>query len=317
MDSNRIGIYFSPQNAINEDIFNQLGYFEIDDYIGDPSDVNGTGYPALKTFSTAYWKKYLGKTNFEAYFRTLELYDFTLFKYIKRLLPFRANAITGLTLEPNVLERSKIQVTHTPVIEDLLKNAEINAADTTIAYGEFDANKLAEFTDTLPLMESEYDNIGLGLIDNIIDTERLGSSWVQHRYIGKYKITESGSYTPIQTVILNSRLSPHLQMVGDYYYSSSLSASLGLYYSSSLTAADITRTNGGGYYNARYNGCKLIGSAINVDSANTIDGGPVVKVTVVSPNQLVFANNQITTLDKSVTGNVNQSVAVNTQKSNL
>jgi hypothetical protein len=317
LDSNRIGIYFSPQNAINEDIFNQLGYFEIDDYIGDPSDVNNSSYSGLKTFGTAYWKKYLGKSDFEAYFRTLALYDFTLFKYIKKMLPFRTNAITGLTLEPNVLERSKIQVTHDPVVEDLLKNAEINAADTTITSAEFDANKLAEFTDTMPELSGIYDNIGLGLIDNIVDTDRLGTSWVQHRYIGKYKITESGSYTPMQKVVLNSRTSPHLLTIGDYYYSTATSASLGLYYSTSYVPAQITRTNGIGYYNARYNGCKLIGSAINVDSANTIDGGPVVKVTLVSPNQLVFANNQITTLDKSITGNVNQSIAANTKKSNL
>jgi hypothetical protein len=317
LDSNRIGIYFSPQNAINDDIFNQLGYFEIDDYIGDPSDVNSNGYPALKTFSSAYWKKYSGKTNFEAYFRTLELYDFSLFKYIKRLLPFRANAITGLTLEPNVLERSKIQVTHTPVVEDLLKNFDIDVSSTTLASAEYDVNKSANIVNTLPEASGIYDNIELGLIDDMTDVNRLGTSWVQHRYIGKYKITESGSYVPLQAVILNARTSTDLQMIGDYYYSTADSASLGLYYSSSYTDADVTRTNGTGYYNSRYNGCKLIGSAINVDSANTIDGGPVVKVTVVSPNQLVFSNNQITTLDKSVTGNVNQSIAVNSPKSNL
>jgi len=317
LDSNKVGIYFSPQNAINEDIFNQLGYFEIDDYIGDPSDVNGSNYVGLKTFSESYWKKYLGKSNFEAYFKTLELYDFTLFKYIKRLLPFRANALTGLTVEPNVLERSKVKVTDYPVVEELLKNAEINVEDTTTTSAIFDADKTALFIDTQPEASAIYDNIDLGLIDNIVDTDRLGSNWVQHRYIGKYKITESGSYTPLQTVILNSRLSNHLEMIGDYYYSTAESASLGLYYSSSYTKADITRTNGVGYFNARYNGCKLVGSAINIDSANTIDGGPVVKVTVVSPNQLVFANNQITTLDKSVTGNVNQSIAANQQKSNL
>jgi hypothetical protein len=317
LDSNKVGIYFSPQNSINEDIFNQLGYFEIDDYIGDPSDVNKSTYSGLKTFSESYWKKYLGKNNFEAYFKTLELYDFTIFKYIKRLLPFRANALTGLTVEPNVLERSKIKVTEYPVIEDLLKNAEINVDDTTIPSAEFESDKTALFTGTHPEASGIYDNIGLGLIENIVDTDRLGSDWIQHRYIGKYKITESGSYEPIQTVILNSRLSDYLEMIGDYYYSSPLSASLGLYYSSSYTAADITRTNGVGYYNSRYNGSKLIGSAINIDSENTIDGGPVVKVTVVSPNQLVFANNQITTLDKSVTGNANQSIAVSTQRPNL
>ena len=54
VDSNRIGIYFSPQTAINEDIFNQLGYFEIDDYIGDPSYVLNDTYTALNNFAINY-----------------------------------------------------------------------------------------------------------------------------------------------------------------------------------------------------------------------------------------------------------------------
>ena len=34
----------------------------------------------------------------------------------------------------------------------------------------------------------------------------------------------------------------------------------------------------------------------------TTDGGPVVKVTKVSPAQIVFANNQLTTIDRANTG---------------
>ena len=86
-DSNRIGVYFSPQTAINEDIFNQLGYFEIDDYIGNPDDIYNDYYTDLNNFAIAYWKKYENRNDFESYFRALEIYDFTLFKYIKRLLP--------------------------------------------------------------------------------------------------------------------------------------------------------------------------------------------------------------------------------------
>ena len=55
---------------------------------------------------------------------------------------------------------------------------------------------------------------------------------------------------------------------------------------------------GTGYKNARFNGSKLTGFDINIKSKETVDGGPVVKVTQVSPNRIVFANNQLTTLDR-------------------
>jgi hypothetical protein len=61
---------------------------------------------------------------------------------------------------------------------------------------------------------------------------------------------------------------------------------------------------GTGYKNARFEGSKLTGFDINISSRQTVDGGPVVKVTQVNPNQIVFANNQLTTLDRANTSNL-------------
>ena len=61
---------------------------------------------------------------------------------------------------------------------------------------------------------------------------------------------------------------------------------------------------GTGYKNARFEGSKLTGFDININSRQTVDGGPVVKVTQVNPNQIVFANNQLTTLDRANTSNL-------------
>lgn len=224
LDSNKIGIYFSPQTAINEDIFNQLGYFEIDDYIGDPSDVYKDTYTALNNFAIQYWKKYDNRNDFESYFRALQIYDFTLFKYIKRLLPYRVNAILGLVVEPNVLERNKVKALNRPVLEDLKKDALITVEPTEIdgSYilnegeidyiqsdisGFFDPAKQGEITETLPEIISDFSFNNIGLIDNVIVENRTGNEWVQNRFIGKYKIQESGSYEPIQTIIEDTRLS--------------------------------------------------------------------------------------------------------------
>lgn len=54
--------------------------------------------------------------------------------------------------------------------------------------------------------------------------------------------------------------------------------------------------------NLKFKGSKITGTAINVDSSQTTDGGPVVKVTKVNQNQIVFSNNNITTARANVSG---------------
>ena len=418
LDSNRLGVYFSPQTQINDDIFNQLGYFEIDDYIGDPGDIYKQHYTELTNFAIQYWKKYENRNDFEAYFRALEIYDFTLFKYIKKLLPHRTNAILGLVVEPNVLERSRVRLNRKPTIEDLTHETviaqfdfslyteaeDINSIiDDEIIHTDFDydadklglvdgtilmpnldydADKQAEldFVQINPNLDyddyklgelygitlepgMDYDDYKLALLSNMkptfsTDTEviksldgiipkesinpeltdstvikskdgtisrklasagtvsnipnstiqtklnavdKLGSSWIQNRYIGINKLRETGSFNPIQKVVSGSRQSLTLQKM-DYFYSTAASASMQRPSSASYSAADVHRESQGGWRNARYNGCKLSGAAINVNSSQTVDGGPVVKVTKVNPNKIVFANGQLTTLDESVTG---------------
>ena len=39
--------------------------------------------------------------------------------------------------------------------------------------------------------------------------------------------------------------------------------------------------------NSKYNGCKLTATDYNVDSLDTVDGGPVISVTVLSGKQII------------------------------
>ena len=210
-DSNKLGIYFSPQNAINEDIFNQLGYFEIDDYIGDPSRIYEDSYPLLSSFSSNYWKKYSNKNDFEAYFRMLQDYDFTLFDYIKRLVPLRTNLISGLVIEPNVLERSKVRAIGKPSLQNLYHTSSIEISDSLVLSGLDESLPDAIMSGSAPTFNASYRNIQPGNIQSIGETINiLRGSWSQTRQIGRFAIKESGSYTPIQRTILNSRPSTEL-----------------------------------------------------------------------------------------------------------
>lgn len=52
----------------------------------------------------------------------------------------------------------------------------------------------------------------------------------------------------------------------------------------------------------KYIGCKLRGTGINSNSTETTDGGPVVKITRVNQNQIIFSNNSITTARANTSG---------------
>ena len=110
IDSNKLMVAFSPQNVINEDIYEAIGNTEIDDYFGEYSNINADEYPRLKWFAREYWQKYPNKNDFTAYIRLISQFDFSVFDQIRQTLPARVNEILGVVVEPNILERSKVRV---------------------------------------------------------------------------------------------------------------------------------------------------------------------------------------------------------------
>jgi hypothetical protein len=108
-DSNKIGVNLSPIDILNEDIYSQMGDFDLDNYIGDPRDQYNDSYKSLDNLRNYYFKKYSSPNDFVQFFRYIKMYDRSLFKQIKRMLPARANAIVGTSLESHILERPKYQ----------------------------------------------------------------------------------------------------------------------------------------------------------------------------------------------------------------
>ena len=107
VDSNRLGVYFSPTDVIDKDIIYSLADVNYDDYIGDPRDEFKVTYKGLDDARTAYWQKYKTANNFWDYLRILQYYDSGIFKQMKSLLPARAKSTLGVLVEPNILNRSK------------------------------------------------------------------------------------------------------------------------------------------------------------------------------------------------------------------
>ena len=52
---------------INEDIIAQLGYTLLDEFIGDPEDLQEKSYPELIRVASNYWKKYSNANDMNAF----------------------------------------------------------------------------------------------------------------------------------------------------------------------------------------------------------------------------------------------------------
>ena len=107
LDSKKLGVYFSPQTMINDDIIAQLGFTELDSYIGDPGQTYEKSYPDLIRAARDYWKKYDTKNDLNAYIKIFTLFDLSFFNQLEQLLPARVDKITGVLIQPNLLERNK------------------------------------------------------------------------------------------------------------------------------------------------------------------------------------------------------------------
>jgi hypothetical protein len=102
-------IAISPQNSIDKDIVDQLGFFDVDEYIGDPKLAASSSYPQLNELRDFYFKKYYKSQNIFDIIKLLSYYDSSLFKMLKDFVPAKTKLNTGLVIKPHILERNKTE----------------------------------------------------------------------------------------------------------------------------------------------------------------------------------------------------------------
>jgi hypothetical protein len=107
-NNNYMEFAFSPQDEVNDDIVDTLGYFNIGDYIGDPRQLYAKEslYPNLKKLRDFYFLKYNDAYDILDYLRLIKYFDNSLFKLVKDFSPVYANLVTGAVIKPTILERS-------------------------------------------------------------------------------------------------------------------------------------------------------------------------------------------------------------------
>jgi len=169
-DSNRVGLFFSPTKELNIDIAKSFGGINLDNYIGDPSDAYKSNYKQLDDLRSYYFERFDGRDIY-AYINLIKLYEKSMFEDIKKMLPARVKATTGLLIEPHFLERSKIQV-NKPTGEDYQKETNIKFSDTTIIQMENNQYEMivdANLSENIIGENNQYEStVDANLSDNLI-----------------------------------------------------------------------------------------------------------------------------------------------------
>ena len=305
IDSNRLGIYFSPTDIINEDVVYSIADFNFDDFIGDPRDEFKPTYKDLRNLRNEYFKRYYMTNNFWDYLRILEYYDSSIFDSIKQLIPARANTNVGVLIEPHILERSKQVIGLEPEFDNqYFENA-----------GHFDQGVLVtryitgsndnyfevggEYTTYNGLVNLAYFDTGSSLgflnVPSLVKLDQIDKRSEFGRLYATASVTLGGTnliFTEtLQPNITGSRFSEHSQ-VAEYFYSSSYSASVGptLAYSSSFKPSDVESMS----YSTPLYRVFVQGTLLTRD--NTIDGEEPVVVTEVAPTVLKTQESETTRL---------------------
>ena len=102
-----VEVGFSPANSINAVITGSLGYFSIDQYIGNPSYSTSGSYPALDTLRNSTFQSLTGSHSINEYIRLIKYYNNSVFKMIKDFVPAKSSVSTGLIVKSHILERNK------------------------------------------------------------------------------------------------------------------------------------------------------------------------------------------------------------------
>jgi hypothetical protein len=202
-DSNRLGIFFSPNKDLDLDIAKSFGGVSIDDYIGAYDDQYQDTYKDLTDLRNYYFER-IGERDIYQFINLVRLYDKSLFANLKEMIPARVKATTGLLIAPHLLERSKHKV-HKPTAEDVrlpdmyidttegtLISSDVNIYDagliltsSTLLVGEFGnyevsislatANVLEVENNTFETTIGTIDVDNLVLVDNYYETNQTAS----------------------------------------------------------------------------------------------------------------------------------------------
>lgn len=107
LNSTNVEVGFSIADVLNDNITSSLGYFSMDNLIGNPTLQYSSSYTPLVSASNSYFAAYTQPHSVWEYIRLIKYFNNSLFKTIKDFVPARANIATGIIVKSHILERNK------------------------------------------------------------------------------------------------------------------------------------------------------------------------------------------------------------------
>ena len=300
----------SPQDDLDIDIGLQFGEVNMDNIVGDPREARDTNYSMLRKLRDDYFKKFSGVQKIQAYINTLRYINTALFQQIDSMLPARGTNVVGLMIKPTLLERSKVAFEPSFSYEQnqylgKTGQAQQNLEHYTQSIDCMPDRYMAD-SDDYDAMEYVFTHDGTYAsqwFSTLTDTVKTEAGTEPNKYsyniATKDAITKNVRSTDFDGLALTMTVSSIMPFAYDqptpknyfkthFFYSSSVSASLNKWYSSSFHPTQLVQQDEfAGFYNSFVAGCKMTSPDFNIASTDTIDGGPVVEFTEGNPNTLI------------------------------
>ena len=296
LDSNRLGLFYSAADQINKDIYNHIGAVSFDNFLGDPAEEFNTSYSDLHKIAHHYWKKFDNKPDINAYIKVFSLFDFSLFTQIKQLIPVRATAATGLLIEPNILERSKVRVMERIGISNPQHEQRINLAVAAMTASTLPLDAVID-----PLEPMEANTLPLNTLIAIEYPVTSSTLPLDTLIASEYPITASQEIFS-GSIELNGNISQSVNIIshqGTNSLDTAFKGIISVTYSSSIIPSDYKLSN---WRHARtVNGIKYSGSNQSIEQpviVTNYDLGTQVgsNQTAVNYNRGVTASSAIQTI---------------------
>jgi hypothetical protein len=197
IDTDRLGLFFSPIKEINMDILKSLGNFNVDDYIGNPGDEYNDSYSDLDRLRNYYFQRF--DLNFNEYIQLVRYIDKSLFDTLESLVPARAKVSSGLLIEPHILERSKVKW-RKPTSEKGDYETIIDAQENVNIIGTSEGQEV-----TLSVIQDvAFDVTNPQYEGTITDTDVSQLTGERTDYEGTYRTTDDSAQYGFMTVNLGS-----------------------------------------------------------------------------------------------------------------
>jgi hypothetical protein len=239
-DVNLLEVAFSPQNEINDDIIDSLGYFNIGEYIGDPRQISSsaTSYPDLNNLSYNFFQKYFDTYDLQDYVRLIKYFDNSLFKMIKDFTPARTSLISGIVIKQHILERNKYPQ---PQVDDIqYQNMNISSSggilSSSFNYGEdltySGSIQTAFMSGSTGGTFDQFNNINFTQSWIQTYTGSTGVSYISHSSQDEFY---NGELPGTEFIVTNGELNPD----NEFKYPTTLE----IYYNPTLYLSNITTIN--------------------------------------------------------------------------